>query len=217
MVEGGRISRAVFAHAVALLTERYARPVSPGLARVYLERFLADDLTSEELAAGVKQALAECEFFPTAKQISDFARPVLDAKIAGGGVFVAIVNDDLVRLHDGAREVWSVAAVRDRHGEAAARAFLAIGGASRFRTMNDADAVFARRDFAAAYAAIVAETAARHHTSRALGAGAEARRIVGPEKRTGLERLGAITPRALPSGAAVSPVPEAHTEAPRNV
>jgi hypothetical protein len=199
--EGGRIGRTTFAQAIELLAERFQRPISPALSRVYLEHFLAADLTNDELTAGVKRALAECEFFPTAKQIEQFARPRVDPLTAGAAVFVALLNDGRVRDTTSGREVWSIVALREHYGEAAACAFVASGGVSRFRSMTETDEPHVRRGFARAYADYTFEAESRHHTDRAIAASVKRHELSRGQaaERGKLERVGDVAARALPN------------------
>jgi hypothetical protein len=210
--EGGRIGRSTFSEAMTLLAERFQRAISPALSRVYLEHFLAADLTNDELTAGVKRALSECEFFPTAKAIVDLARPRLDPLTAGAMAFSAVLNDRRVRSTTTCGEVWSLGLVREHHGEAAACAFVASGGASRFRSMTETDEPHVRRQFARAFADFTFEAESRTRADRAISASVKRHELARGERGTtkGLERVGDVATRALGPGAAAPSHPGAH-------
>lgn len=193
-----RLGRRVFAQGIGLIAGRW-KEIPPEVSLVMAKWLQAQGCTAEEFIAGVSRAIAEDEFSPSAKRILDLARPTAPAEVRAGEVFARVLELRRYHVPHGLR--LSLDEVRTTIGDAAARAVVSIGGASRLVSMTDDSRPFIERDFAQAFAAFDREQAARVAVDRFLPAGAGTLRLQsgGPQPLAQLA-LGAV--RAL------SPSPE---------
>lgn len=187
-----KLTKRMFTEGVALLTARWPnQAMPPELSAIYAE--VLSVLTGEEFVAGVKRAVAECEFFPSAKQILELARPALPADVEAGAVFTQLLHDPHIRRHHPARGTWyDLEAVAESYGEAARLALIAIGGGTRLSLLTDDALPFVLREFKQNYVAFHAELGARGIVAR-LGAPVERPILAAPDAR---RRLAAPVPLA---------------------
>lgn len=194
------IDTAVFAQWMGLFSDRFNRALAAPTQRMYFE-ILSRDLTTAEFVTGAEQCFARCTFWPSPDEIRATARPQRpqgSLELAGAEAFA-----DLLRWN-GASDLAIQA--RRRLSEPAYRAFLAVGGAGKFRLLTQVEEPFVRRAFVSAYAQAAhdaAEVAAACEATLRLGARREVGRIgESPSARrlsSGPERLGEIS-MAVPRG-----------------
>lgn len=163
-----KLTGSIFAEGVGLLAERW-RDTSPALSAIMGEWLMAKGCTAEEFIAGVKRAIAEEDFCPNARKILELGRVETPAIAAAGLVFADVL---LCRTHDprwGMR--LNVDTVRDRLGEPAMRAVIAVG-VQRITNLTDDVYPFVLRDFTTAFVAFDKEARDRVSAGRFLSSGA---------------------------------------------
>lgn len=156
------IDKDVFKTWAGILGDRFNKVLaSPTLRVMYFS--LSESLTTDEFIVGCKRAFDECTFWPTPKEIIEFAKPVAVVRVSGAEVFRDILT------WNGSENMMSVA--RQRLDEAGMQAFLGIGGAARFKKMKVDDEMWARKEFIELYEAAVKNIDSMSKTERArLGA-----------------------------------------------
>lgn len=186
-----RLTKKVFTAGMTALADRFNKELSPLVQGIYAE--VLADLTVDEFEAGVKRAVTELEFYPTAQQIRSFARPSVPPEVAAGHVFALVTGDPEVRRYEPTvGTIYDLAKIRERHGEAAALAFISIGGGARVRSTPEEKMEWVLKEFREAYVGFATELASRASLERlgvgralAIGAGRpteDARRVTsGPQ------------------------------------
>lgn len=177
------ISLERFALGMGLLQSRWPKQeIGPELSAAYAE-YLAD-LTDDEFTIGVKRAVAELNFFPSAKEIKGFARPELPADVEAGAILTQILDDDEVKTyHPSAGAGLDLTKIGERYGMAAQMAVVAIGGVRRLaRGVNDRDFPFVLDQFRDAYTGFAAEMRARGEVAR-LSGGSDTPAAIGSTSR----------------------------------
>jgi hypothetical protein len=164
-----KLTAEVFARGVGILSSRWNRDISPELSAVYAQWLAAARCTAEEFIAGATRAVAELEFFPSAKQILELGRPELDPSTAAGEVFVAVLKLRKYIVPHGMR--LALDDVEAELGSTACRALVSIGGPSRVIGLSDESFPFVLREFTRAYVAFDAEAQSRAAAGRILEAG----------------------------------------------
>jgi hypothetical protein len=166
LIKGGRLTKTVFAEGIGLIAARWNREIDANVSAVMAEWLADHQCTADEFITGVKRAVAEDEWPPNAKRILELARPVAGAEARAGEIFDGILQ--LRKYHPGFGSRVALNDVEVKYGEAAMRAVVAVGGASRFTQMTDESRPFIQKDFVKAFIAFDAEINSRATTSMML-------------------------------------------------
>lgn len=173
--KGGKLTKAIFAEGIGMIADRWNREVPPSTSAVMAEWLTEQQCTADEFITGVKRAIAEDEWPPSAKRILDLARPVASAEVRAGFVFAKIRSLGKYIVPHGVR--WNLDEIGRECGDSALRALVSIGGPRRLVDMTEESSHFLLRDFAKAFAEFEREEDARGLTTRLLERG-EQRRLL---------------------------------------
>lgn len=168
-----KLTKTIFAEGIAMISDRWNRDVAASTSAVMAEWLAEHQCTGDEFIAGVKRAIAEDEWPPSAKRILELARPVASADVRAGEVFEQIRGLGRYIVPHGTR--WEIDEIERECGEAARRALISIGGPRRLVDMTDDAVPFVLRDFAKAFAEFDRELSSRATTVKLVARG-EARR-----------------------------------------
>lgn len=137
-------SKLAVAKAMAVLGATFPRDVTPELVAIYAAA--VQDLADQDLDRAVQRAVATCRFFPVPAELREFAganRPpvvevdaILD-QIRGMCGYLPATGTIPPRIDE----------VRQRLGDAIARAYAACGGGTRLLLGNETTAAIALREF----------------------------------------------------------------------
>ncbi len=130
-----------FKKGMTRLTTMFGVTLTAELADVYHEAL--SDLTDEQWALAVRQAVRTSEFMPRPAVLLKAA--AVDVKLLANAVrvFDSVLESGEYNPHG---TVWSYRAIRNSIGPAAAEAFSAAGGPSEFRRLAEGDSRIADRD-----------------------------------------------------------------------
>lgn len=179
LIKGGRLTKTVFAEGIGLIAARWNRDVDPNVSAVMAEWLADHQCTADEFITGVKRAIAEDEWPPNARRILELARPTASADARAGEVFAALLA--LRKHHPAVGMRLALNDVEVQLGEAAVRAVVAIGGASRLNNLTEEARPFVQKDFARAFVAFEAEINSRASTTTLLERGYQPRQIAAGE------------------------------------
>lgn len=196
------IGARTFSYGMGLLTERYSREISAEMAKVYADSL--KDLENDEFIAAVKLAIARPgkfpSDFPSIDELRALARPSPTADVEAGEILMQILDDAECKSYTPQRGTsYLVGAIAERYGDAAARAFIGIGGTRRVIAMTDAALPFVLKEFRESYTGYAAEQASRAAGMR-IGAPVDRPRLAPGERSLRLERMGDTIDRMLPPG-----------------
>jgi hypothetical protein len=153
------INKTAFTQWITLFGEKFNKPLSAPSQLVFYDLCNAE-LTTDEFVAGAKLVYRDNTFFPSPKELIEKAKPTANPALEAADVFRDILT------WNGSENL--MAAARVKLTDIGLRAFLAVGGPAKFRTLLASEEVFVRREFVAAYTAARQDAKERERADRML-------------------------------------------------